>query len=190
MTGPKLVLPSLAMPWGRWVEETNSSNSSALRRIALEGGGAASTLNGQVDSLATNLQNIPSLAGIYERTLNTFSVSRGATASAFRVWDSPSTTFNAPRPDRSYTASVIANIRASGFTLDFPWVFLRINGVDNAFRHENSNYGNDGNFSIMGTVDLEPSQTLTAQFAIASSRNGTLTFSNCKLFAVFNGRIS
>lgn len=189
MTGPKLVLPSLAMPWGRWVEDTESSTSSALRRLSQEVSNGSSSLVAQTDSLAANLSQIPSLAGIYQRVVPPFSVSRGFSAT-FRVWDSPLQVFNPPRPDTAYTASVIANIRVSGVNLTFGRSFLRINGKTDAFLHENMQGSSSSVLSIMGTVDLAPGEPLSTQFAVSSAASGTANFSGCTLTAIFNGRIS
>lgn len=190
MIGPKLVLPSQSMPWGRWLLETQSSTDSALSRVEQEVGNSSATFSGQASSMAAQIEAIPSLAGITQFNVPDFTVSRPVATGTFRVWDSPSYTINPPRPDKFYTASVIAVMNVSGVPLFFARSYLRINGVDDSFSHEN-NQGNPlSTFSIMGTRTIGPGEALSIQFAVSSAATGTASFNACRLYAIFNGRIS
>lgn len=189
MTGPKLVLPSLAMPWGRWTEDLNSSASSALRRLSQDSQSGNLGFEGRAQNVASQIRGIPALAGIYERIIPPFSVSRPAASGTFRVWDSPLITFNPPDPGKSYTASVIAVIRVSGVNLMFGRSYLRVNGKDDSFSHENMQGASDSTLSLMGTVDTGPGEPLSVQFAVSGASIGTATFTDCRVYAIFNGRI-
>ncbi|AXC36163.2 hypothetical protein SEA_MUSETTA_59 [Microbacterium phage Musetta] len=189
MTGPKLVLPSLAMPWGRWAEDGNSSTSSALARMAQDSRSAGLGFSSKVDNLSSQIRQIPSLAGVFEQTLPTFSVSRPSPVGTFRVWDSPQVTINPPEPGRAYTTSVIAVIRVTGVNLTFGRSYLRLNGKDDSFSHENMQGSNGAIFSIMGTTETFPGEAVTVSFAVSGSSVGTATFTDCKIYTIFNGRI-
>lgn len=194
MTGPKLVLPSLAMPWGRWTEDAESSTTSALSRLSQDSRSTSLGFEGRSQTIASQIEAIPSLAGIYQRDIPEFSVSRPSFVGTFRVWDSPVTTINPPQPDKAFTTSVIAVIRVTGVNLTFGRSYLRLNGVDTSFSHENSppggGAGDGATFSIMGTVDTDENQPVSVQFAVSGSSVGTATFAGCNLYAIFNGRIT
>lgn len=189
MTGPKPNLPSQAQPWGRWITDTESETSSALARLSQDSRNSGLSFKAQTENIAGQIAAIPSLAGITEFNVPAFDVSRPSFVGTFRVWDSPNFTINPPRNDTAYTASVIAVIRVSEVNLLFGRSYLRINGLDDSFSHENMQGADSSVLSIMGTRDLLPGEPLNIQFAVSGASVGTAKFRNCKLYAIFNGRI-
>lgn len=190
MTGPKPNLPSLAQPWGRWIDEKESSTSSALARLGQDNTNTGLSFKSQTDNVARQINEIPTLAGITQLDIQAFDVSRPSFVGTFRVWDSPNFTINPPRADLPYTVSVIAVIRVSEVNLIFGRSYLRINGLDDSFSHENMQGADSSVLSIMGTRDIVPGEVVNVQFAVSGASVGTAKFRNCKLYAIFNGRIA
>lgn len=192
-TPPKLVLPSQAMPWGRWVVDETARQNDALDAIRGDANSAGNVFASAVGTLGRQISGVSAVSAIYDREIPQFTVTRSGTANV-NVFDSAAQTFSPPEPDRSYRVSVVANINAtSTFPLNFAYSILRVNGTEYQFRHDNGSTGTSGslfaNFSAMGGVDIAPSEPVNIQFAIAASGAGTLTFTGCKLTAIFNGSI-
>lgn len=189
MTGPKPNLPSLAQPWGRWINDAEASTTSALARLSQDNRNGSLTFKGQTENIAKQISAIPTLAGITQLDIPAFDVARPSFVGTFRVWDSANYTINPPRNDTAYTASVIAVIRVSEVNLIFGRSYLRINGLDDSFSHENMQGADSSVLSLMGTRDILPGEPLNVQFAVSGASVGTAKFRNCKLYAIFNGRI-
>lgn len=192
MPGPKLVLPSSAMPWGRWVEDKSRSVEQAIARERQDNSSTGSQFRARADLMERQIAGVPSVADIQELNIPTFSVSRSTPPSQRPVYGSPLYAFSPPRPDRTYSVSVIAVIRASGANIaDYPYSMLRINGEDTLFWNNgtpNIDMGRN-DLSLMGTVSIGPGQAVQTQFGISTTSLTTVTFSQCQICCIFNGGI-
>lgn len=185
-------LPPGAMPWGRWVEENSDSTAEAIRRQQNDSSSSGSLFSARAETVQNQISSIPSVAAIYRMDVPPFSVTRASTGATFYVYDSAVQTFNPPRPDESYDFSVIADMSASGTLFTFSYSLLRVNGVDFMFNHENTQaaYANSPTFSIMGGGKIRPGQNVQAQFALATSSTGTVTFAPTQLWCIFTGSLN
>lgn len=192
MTRAKLILPSGAMPWGRWVEQNLDEIQSAIAVQIQDSSSTGSLFSSRADLLQRQIADIPSIAAIYQRDLPPFSVTRvqNPTATAY-VYDSAVQTFNPPRPDRAYDYNVIAVMDVSGLNLPFSRSLIRTNGVENMFQHENMHPGfqTRATYSILGSGSIAPGETVSVQCAVAVSQSGTLTFNSTQLWCTFTGSI-
>lgn len=192
MTRPKLVLPSLSMPWGRWVEGEVDDVTSAVQNQIQDSNSTGSLFASRANLIQQQIGEIPSVAAIYERSVPPFSVTRffNPSATAY-IYDSSVQTFNAPRPDRPYAYQVIAVMDVSGINLPFSQSMIRTNSTDNMYQHENQQPGfqTSATYSISGSGVLAPGEPLSVQFAVAASDVGTLTFNRATLWCVFTGSI-
>lgn len=192
MTRPKLVLPSLSMPWGRWVEgEVDSTNADVSRQVQ-DSNSSGNQFASRAELIQGQIGAIPSVAAIYRIDVPPFSVTRTSNPSATAyVYDSAPQTFNPPRADRPYNYQVIAVMDVSGTNLPFSRSLLRTNGTDNMFLHENLQPGfqTRATYSIAGSGNIDSGQTVTAQFAVAAGGAGTLTFNRSTLWCTFSGSI-
>lgn len=191
MKRPKLILPSLSMPWGRWVEGEVDQTIEGLSRQVQDSSSSGNLFASRSDLLQGQIGAIPSVAAIYDRTLPTFSVTRSSTGAVGYVYPSSSQTFNPPRPDLPYNYTVIANMDVSGVPLPFSYSLLRVNGQDDMFQHENlqPGYLTRGTFSISASGSITPGNNVEVQAAIIASSTGTLTFNSTRLWCVFSGSI-
>lgn len=188
MTEPKLVLPSLAIPWGRWTVDANASATSALARLGQDNRNGGLDFRARADALASQINGIEAVASVSTLEIPTFTVTAAPSPAPQRVWPSQQFTFNPPRADTDYTVSVIANIQASGLSLEYPRSYLVVNGHQDAFTHENIGNPNRAELSIMGTTTISAGQVVRVNFAIGSANSGTLTFMGCRITTIYNGR--
>lgn len=191
MTRQKLVLPSLSMPWGRWVEGEIDSTIEGLGRQIQDASSTGNLFASRSDLLQQQIGTIPSVAAVYDRTLAPFNVTRSATGAVGYVYPTSAQTFNPPRADLPYNYTVIASMDVSGVQLPFCYSMLRVNGKDDMFQHENLQPGNltKGMFSISGSGSITPGNNVQVQAAISASATGTLTFNRTNLWCVFSGSI-
>lgn len=193
MTRPKLVLPSQAMPWGRWVESTQDSIAAALARETQDADSAGNVFAGRADLIGSQIASLTSVAAIYSRSLPGFSQTRSTNSSASGyVYSAPAQSFNPPRPDRSYAYTVVASFDVAGTLFTFPAALLRTNGVDNMSRHENLQPGREtsATLSIFGSGNISPGQSVTAEVAVQGPAPGTANFTRVQLWCIFSGSIS
>lgn len=192
MTRPKLILPSLSMPWGRWVEEGVDDVAEGLSRQVQDSNSSGNLFASRAELIQGQISAIPSVAAIYQREIPTFSVTRffNSSATAY-VYNSAVQTFNPPRPDRPYNYQVIAVMDVSGVNLPFSQSIIRTNGVDTTYQHENQQPGfqTRATYSISGSGSITAGQTVSAECGIIASDTGTLTFSRATLWCVFSGSI-
>ncbi|QDK03296.1 hypothetical protein SEA_ROMAN_54 [Microbacterium phage Roman] len=191
MKRPKLVLPSLSMPWGRWVEGELDSTSTGLDRQLQDSSSVGNLFASRSDLIQSQIGSIPSVAAVYERLIPPFSVTRSSTGAVAYVYPTPLQVFNPPRPDLPYNYTVIASMDVSGVELPFCYSMLRANGRDDMYQHENlqPGYLTRGTFSISGSGSIGPGDTVRAEAAIAASATGTLNFNSAKMWCVFSGSI-
>lgn len=191
MKRPKLVLPSLSMPWGRWVEGEIDSTLTDLDRQINDSSSSGNFFANRSDLLQGQIATIPSVAAVYERSLPRFSVTRSSTGAVGYVYPTATQTFNPPRPNLPYNYTVIASMDVSGVELPFSYSLLRVNGKDDMFQHENlqPGYLTKGTFSISGSGSITPGNNVEVQAAIVASATGTLTFNSTNLWCVFSGSI-
>lgn len=192
MTRSKLVLPSGAMPWGRWIEENSDDTASAIARESSDVNSAGSVFAGSATIVQNQIRATPSVAAIYQRSIIPFSVTRNSNPNATGyVYESPVQTFNPPRPDRPYTYTVIADMSVSGTLMTFARSLVRVNDVDNMYQHENlqPGYETSGTFSIAGTGTIDGGDTVRAQMAVIASAPGTVRFDSASIWCIFTGSI-
>lgn len=192
MTRPKLVLPSLSMPWGRWVEGELDETEAEIARQSADSSSASSVLASRANLLQTQIGTIPSVAAVYQRDIPPFSVFRSFTPGATAyVYSSAAQVFNPPRPDRPYDYRVIAVMDVAGVNLPFSRSLLRTNGIDNMYQHENQQPGfqTRATYSIAGSGSIGSGGTVSAECGIVASDVGTLTFNRATLWCVFTGSI-
>lgn len=191
MTRAKLVLPSLSMPWGRWVEGEIDSISSEISVQSQEASATGNLLAARSNLLQQQISSIPSVAAVYQRDIPQFSVSRAFNPAATAyVYNSPLQVFNPPRPDRPYDYRVIAVMDVTGVNLPFSRSLLRTNNFDNMYQHENGQPGFQlsATYSISGSGSIPEGGTVSVQAAVVASDAGTLTFNRASLWCVFTGR--
>lgn len=191
MKRPKLILPSLSMPWGRWVEGEIDSTIDGLTRQIQDSSSTGNLFASRADLLQRQIGAIPSVAAVYERDVPPSSVTRSSTGAVGYVYPAPTQTFNPPRPDLPYNYTVIASMDVSGVQLPFCYSMLRINGQDDMFQHENlqPGYLTKGTFSISGSGSITPGNNVQVQAAISTSSTGTLTFNRTTIWCLFSGSI-
>lgn len=191
MTAPRLILPSGAMPWGRWVEDNISATERALAAQTSDQSSVGSQFASRATTLSDQIRGIPSVASIVNYSVPNFSVTRTNFATR-NVFDSPEYTFSPPRGDQPYEVSVIVNMRAEGVMFPFSSSILRVNGTDYMFNNENSIPGYEALpvVSLMGTATLGVGDILRVQFGIAANATGTASFLGCQLTIVYTGSLS
>ena len=180
------------MPWGRWVEQNADEVANAISVQTSDAGSAGSVFASRADLLSHQIGAIPSVAAIYPRSIQNFSVTRVSNPSAVAyVYESPVETFNPPRPDREYGYTVFANMVTTGTLMTFARSLIRTNGVDNMYRHENLQPGFNtlGTFSIVGSGSIGSGGTVSAQMAVIAAAPGTVTFTRADMWCVFSGSI-
>lgn len=192
MTRQKLVLPSLSMPWGRWVQEQLDATERDISSQNLDANSTGNLFSSRADLLQERIASTPSIAAIYERQITPFSVTRFFTPSASAyVYNSPTYTFNPPRRDRIYNCQVIAVMDVQGVNLPFSQSLIRVNEVDTTYQHENMEPGfqTRATFSIAGAGRVSPGQSVSVQFGVIASDASTLTFSRASLWCTFTGSL-
>lgn len=191
MTRPKLILPSLSMDWGRWVEENVDASEAALLVQQQDSRSAGNVFASRANLLQGQIAAIPSVAAIYSRQLPRFTVTRTSTGAVNYVYGSSPQTFNPPRSNTPYNYTVISSVDVSGVPLPFCRSLLRTNGVDNMFQHENlqPGYLERGTFSISGSGSIGPGDSVTVETAIATASTGTMTFESTNIWCLFSGSI-
>lgn len=192
MIRPKLILPSLSMPWGRWVEEQLDDIDAGLARQVQDSGSAGNLFASRADLLQTQIGSIPSVAAIYQRDVPPFSQTRSSNPNATAyVYSAPAQTFNPPRRDIPYNYEVVAIMEASGLNMPFSRSIIRTNGIENFFQHENlqPGYQTQATYSIAGSGSVSPGEPVTAECGMVVSQAGTLTFRRVTLYCTFTGSI-
>jgi hypothetical protein len=189
---PKMDLPPASMPWGRGIQDEAIRVQKAIEAQQLDASSVGSQFRGRAENLETQIRSIPSVAAIYSTVVPPFSVSRFSTGAVRYVYPSGVNTFNPPRPDRPYTYSVIANMKATGIFFPFSRSLLRINGVTTQVSHESlqTAYLENATFSILGTGSIGPGEAVSVEFGIDASSIGTVTFQPTTLWCVFSGSIN
>lgn len=195
MRRPVSNLPKDAQPWGRWQENLADETAAKIAAMKNDLNSAGNQFRSRADNLESQIAGIPSVSNITLVNVPAFSVTRAQAVQPFMVYDSPTVFVNPPRPDRSYTANVIVNMRATGVQFPFSFSMLRVNGVDFMFRHENLQPGFTGTatFSIMGSVFLGEGANLSIQFGIGAAGSlGTTTveFETTPIWVAFSGSIA
>lgn len=191
MTRPKLILPSLSMPWGRWVEENVDSTTSSLGSQVQDSNSAGNIFASRADLIQGQIASIPSIAAIYQRSIPPFSVTRTSTGATGYVYSSPVQTFNPPRATLPYGYQVIAVMDVSGVNLPFSRSIIRTNGIENTYQHENlqPGYQTSATYSILGSGRISEGQQVSVECGVIASDTGTLTFNRASLWCVFSGSI-
>lgn len=189
---PELVLPSQAIPWGRWVEDSDAEQDAAIAALLSDSQSAGRVTNSTVTNLGAQIAGIVSVSAIYDREIAPRSVTRSGTS--FNVYDSLPTVFNPPEANRPYDVTVIANINAtSTFPLDYAFTLMRVNGQQFQFRTDNRTTGTAGNrsatLSAIAGVRITPNDIVTVEFGLAASAQGRVDFSTCQVTAIFSGSI-
>lgn len=191
MTRNRLALPSLAMPWGRWVEENEDSTTALIESIRGDVNSAGSQFAARSDNLMSQVAAIPSLANIQQRELLPESVTRAFSPTTVGyVYSMSPITFNPPRQDRVYNYMVIANVVGTGVPMPYSRSLLRVNGIDFMYSHENQQASefNTGTYSIAGSGTLGMGDTVTAEPGLISQSPGTMAL-NATLWCMFTGSI-
>lgn len=179
------------MPWGRWVEDRIDTSDSGIARIQGDASSTGNLFSSRADLISNQIRSTPSIAAIYSRSLQSFSVTRTFTGAVGYAYPSPQQTFNPPRPDLPYNYTVISNVNVSGVPLPFSSSLIRANGIDNMFQHENLEPGHlmDGTFSISGSGSIVPGELVRVETAVVASSVGTMTFNSATIWCVFSGSI-
>lgn len=192
MTRSELILPSLSMPWGRWVEEQLDASAFSISRQEQDQSSSGNLFASSTDVIQGQIASIPSISAIYQRDVPPFSVSRSFNASATGyVYSSPVQTFNPPRPNLPYNYQVIAVMDVSGVNLPFSRSIIRTNGIENTLQHENLQPGfqTRATYSILGSGSIGPGESVSTEFGVIASDAGTLSFIQATLWCTFTGRI-
>lgn len=178
------------MPWGRWLEGAVGDVDRVLAAQQADLNSAGSIFAMNANALQNQIASVPTVAGIYTLEVPDFTSTR-SNIQTRNVFDSPTYSFNPPRPDLSYDVSVIANIRASGVMTPFSSSMLRINGMETQVNHEANQPGFQSTpvLSIMGTGSVAGGAAVPVQFGIAVRATGTMTFRGCTLTCIFTGSI-
>lgn len=193
MTRPTLILPSQAMPWGRWVESQQDSIAASLARETQDSNSAGNVFASRADVIQSQIASLTSVAAIYSISLPPFSVTRSTNSSASGyVYGSSVQVFNPPRPDRPYSYTVIGSFDVSGTLFTFPAALIRANGVENMSRNENLQPGREtaATLSIAGTGTSGVSEPVSVEVAVQGPAPGTATFSRMQIWCIFSERLS
>lgn len=192
MTRNRLVLPSLAMPWGRWIESEMDSTAAAIAREEMDADSAGSRFASRAELIRGQIAGITSVTDIQQRTVIPQQISRFTNPQAIAyVYTLNPQTFNPPRPDRAYDFTVIAAMNGSGVAMPYSRSIMRLNGVEFMMTHENGKPSefSRATYSIAGTGRIDPGQTVSAEAGIISQSTGTMTLS-ATLWCVFAGSLT
>lgn len=186
-----LNLPSLAMPWGRWVEENEDATTRAIDSQRSDANSVGSLFAARAEGMQHQIAALPTVASILTRTPPSQATTRAFNPNAVAyAYPGQTQAFSAPRPDLAYDYTVIANMVGTGVPMPFSRSLLRLNGVDFMYSHENQKPSefNTATYSIAGSGSLAPGQPLLVESAIAAQSPGTMTVS-LQLWCVFTGSI-
>lgn len=193
---PNLVLPSLAMPWGRWVQEIEVENSRLIQNIKDDFESAGTQFSTKADSIARNVAGIQ-VATISYAAVPGFSASITADFSA--PWQNkltPIYSFSSPSSVAT-SCLAIATWRVTATTGEAPnWPIMQVNGKQfTDMAHNNQRPVQDytqGYYSLQGNVPLSAGESVNIQFGVRGSpyTNASFTFDQCQMWLAFYGRIS
>lgn len=187
------MLPSAAMPWGRWLEESNEQTSQAVDRIKNDPNSPGNQFKIKAEQTATQIKGI-SVGTVSQVPLPAFvGVASGALGTRTAVVSS-GYAFSSPTAD-STSCLVILNFRitsSSGVAPLLPTMI--VNGQQfsdvgaNPQRPPTNN--TEGYYSVMGHVPLNAGQTVNLQYGAVSANLGspnTLTFDLTTVWLAFYG---
>lgn len=189
----ELILPSAAMPWGRWVEGSNGDTAAAIERMKNDPNSAGNQFAKRVDNTARQIKAI-SVSTITELPLPDFSGNvSGAIGSFVNV---VSSTYSVTAPTQtSSSALAIFNFRitsSSGVAPSLP--MIKVNGQQfsdvGASPMRPPTNTSVGMYSVMGNVPITPGQSVTLQYGAAGSTTGstyTLSFDLATVWVAFFG---
>ena len=191
MIRSEMNLPSLARPWGRWVEEENDATTRAIEAQRADAGSAGSLFAARAENMQHQISALPTVASILTRTPPPQSTTRFLNPNAVAyVYPAQIQSFSAPRPDLAYDFTVIANLVGTGVPTPFSRSLLRLNGIDFMYSHENQKPSEftTATYSIAGSGSVSPGQSVTVEAAIAAQSTGTMSVS-VRLWCIFTGSI-
>lgn len=189
----QLILPSAAMPWGRWLEGENDSIESAIDRIKNDPNSPSNQFVQQADKIANQIGTI-SVSTIVTVPIADFSGNvTGAFGSRVNIV-SPTYTISAPTRTSS-SAVCIFNFRITSSTGLAPSLpVAKVNGQQfsdlsaGPMRPPTDN--TVGMYSLIGNVSLTPGQAVDLQIGATASTTGstnTLSFDLCTAWIAFYG---
>ncbi|AWY05875.1 hypothetical protein SEA_PIONEER3_51 [Microbacterium phage Pioneer3] len=192
MTRPKLILPSLSMPWGRWVEEGLDEVEAGLERQTQDSNSTGNLFAARAELIQGQIQSIPSVAATYSLSLPPFTrtLPSNTDATAY-VYTTGQQTFNPPRPNLPYNFQVIAVMGAEGLNMPFSRSIIRANGHDNIYQHENMQPGfqTQATYSISASGSIVAGEVVNVDCGMVVSESGTLSFNRVNIYCTFTGRI-
>lgn len=203
MTGPRLVLPRDSMPWGRWVEENGAANAEAIDRQRNDLSSQGSQFSSRADLLSSQIRGVTNVSTQYTYLFPTFveTKSAGAIDGPSVMLESPTITFNPPRPGGTYRALFICNMYATQTAgtgnLDFSWTYMSVGGriYRQPVLEENRTGATSNNMSKMASVAAweqvgggDPTAVKIA-LRVAPVDAKTVVFEGCSVTAVYVGGI-
>lgn len=188
-----LILPSNAMPWGRWLEGTQDDTTGQIDRIKSDPNSPGNQFKVQAEKVASQINGIQ-VSSIREFPLPGFSHSVSGPLGT-RVNSISSTyTFSSPT---SVTTSCLAivNFRITSSSGVAPMLpMIKVNGQ--MFSDVGANpqrpptNSAQGYYAVMGNVLLTSGQTVSLEYGAASSATpsiNTLTFDLATVWLAFYG---
>ena len=190
----ELILPSGAMPWGRWVTDLSDNTLRQIEQVASDPDSPSNQFRNQADKLATQISKIQ-VSTIRELTLPGFSEVVSGSLGTSRNVVSPVYNFSAPSAS-SVSVLGIVNFRmtASGSASYQP--MIKINGKQ--FNDQGASPmrpptdSSQGRYSVTGQVSIGSTGSISVQYGVRQAvvpTANTLTFDAATVWLAFYGGI-
>lgn len=202
MTGPNLILPSAAMPWGRWVEQSRQNAEVAIRRQQSDANSVGSLFASRSSLLAGQIAGVSNVSTQYTTQIPTYTRSKGSGAfdDPTTMFESPAVTFTPPRPTGDYRVLIFGFLNGSmtGGTglLDYAWASLMVDGkvfkqptVEENRISQGTTTNPNKVVSLGGwtTVSNGAPTTVKLGLEVDPFNSYTIAFTGCKVTAVYIG---
>lgn len=194
---PAMNLPSEAMKWGRWFEDSDDDVKRAIAAQEGDNNSAGSQFKSRADGLTTQINGVNSVSTQFTIDIPTFTRTSPAGSGTNRYYFvSPQQTFTPPKPIGKYRALIIANVVCSDSAgdLQFSYAYVKVNGMVTSSQRVNNNsvYGTtarDMNMSVSGAADVVDGSPIVVEFAAdaADLTAHNVTFTGSSITVVYVG---
>lgn len=202
MKPPPMNLPPLSIPWGRWIQDTESATSDAILLQQMDANSVGSQFSARADLLAAQIRGTNNVSTQYTVDIPPYTrTASGSIGSPPQILESPLVTFNPPRPTGTYTVVLICNMNAEKLSgsngLNFTDMRMMVDGgaVYRQTPLEENRPGATGesntNTSSMAAWTVSSGQPTSVMFglSVTPAYNQTILFAGCSVTAIYIGAL-
>lgn len=204
MTKPELVLPKDSMPWGRWYERVTDQTAAAIAAQRNDLSSTGSQFNSRADVIEQQIGKIDNISTQYTYVIPEYQRSKaaGSFTDPNVIFESPTVTFNPPKPTGAYRVLLFCNMNAEQVagTSNLDYAYTQMMVGDRVYSQPTLEENRAGLFTVQNMFKIASVSawanvangaptTVKMGLFVEPFNARTVTFRNCSITAVYVGGI-